>query len=92
MGILKLHNNIITNNYFLSCPQIKAGLGSSVHKPRNQSNLYRRITVSPQLGCILDRFIDPATEGIFRTKQSPDQLGFTRGILMAAVQHVECQR
>ena len=98
MCILKLLNNIITNIYFLTCPQIKAGLGSSVHKgkkkPRNQSNSYRRITVSPQLGCILDRYIDPATEGIFRTKQSPDQLGFTRGIsyLMAAVQRGECQR
>ena len=98
MCILKLLNSIITNIYFLTCPQIKAGLGSSVHKgkkkPRNLATSYRRITVSPHLGCILDRYIDPATESIFRTKQSPDQLGFTRGIsyLMAAVQRGECQR
>jgi hypothetical protein len=87
---VKLLNSIITNIYFLTCPQLKAGLGTSIHKgkkkPRNQSKSYRRITVSPQIGCILDRYIDPATEEIFRAKQSPDQLGFTKGIsyLLAA--------
>ena len=30
--ILKLLNSIINNIYFLTCPQIKSGLGSSVHK------------------------------------------------------------
>ena len=95
---MKLLNSIITNIYFLTCPQLKAGLGTSIHKgkkkPRNQSKSYRRITVSPQIGCILDRYIDPATEEIFRAKQSPDQLGFTKGIsyLLAAVQRGECQR
>ena len=41
MCILKLQNSIIANFYFLSCPQTKAGLGTSIHKgknkPRNQS-------------------------------------------------------
>ena len=98
MCILKLLNSIIANIYFLSCPQTKAGLGTSIHKgknkPRNQSKSYRRITVSPQIGSILDRYIDPITEQIFSAKQSPDQLGFTKAIsyLMASVQRGECQR
>ena len=61
-NILALLNRIIANIYFLTCPQIKCGLGSAVHKrkgkPKDQSKSYRRITVSPQLGCILDRYID----------------------------------
>ena len=96
--ILNLLNSIISNIYYLSCSQSKAGVGSCIHKskgkPRNKSKSYRRITVSPQLGTILDRYIDPITENIFRSVQSPDQLGFTRGIsyLLAAVQRGECQR
>ena len=95
--ILRLLNNIIANIYFLTCPQIKCGLGTAVHKrkgkPKDQASSYRRITVSPLLGCILDRYIDPITEKIFRAEQSPDQLGFTQGVsyLLAAVQRGECQ-
>ena len=98
MCILNLLNSIIANIYYLTCPQAKAGLGSSIHKgkkkPRDKSKSYRRITVSPQIGCILDRYIDPLTEQIFRSKQSPDQLGFTKSVsyLLASVQRGECQR
>ena len=58
------------------------------------SKSYRRITVTPQIGAILDRYIDPVTEKLFRSTQSPDQLGFTQHIsyLMAAIQRGECQR
>ena len=96
--ILNLINRIIEDIYFLSCPQAKAGIGSSVHKgkrkPRTSSKSYRRITVCPQLGTILDRYIDPTTENIFRSRQSQDQLGFTKGIsyLLASLQRGECQR
>jgi hypothetical protein len=96
--IMKLLNRIIDDIYFLSCSQIKYGLGTSIHKgkrkPVSKSKSYRRITVSPILGSILDRYIDPVTEEIFRQKQSPDQLGFTKAIsyLMASVQRGECQR
>ena len=50
--------------------------------------------MTPCLGSILDRHIDPIAEKIFRKVQSPDQLGFTANIsyLMAAVQRGECQR
>ena len=43
---------------------------------------------------LLDYYIDPQAEAIFRPKQSPDQLGFTSGIsyLLGAVQRGECQR
>ena len=96
--ILELLNNILANIYFLTCPQIKTGLASSIHKGKNKpldkSSSYRRITVTPLIGSLLDRYIDPKTEEIFRPRQSPDQLGFTQNIsyLMAAVQRGECQR
>ena len=96
--ILNLINDIIENISYLSCPQIKAGLGTAVYKgkkkPVSQSSSYRRITVTPQIGSILDRFIDPIAEGIFRPVQSPDQYGFTKDIsyLMGAVLRGECQR
>ena len=92
MCILKLINMIIDNIYFLTCPQVKVGLGSALHKgkgkPVSKSKSYRRITVTPQIGSILDRYVDPIAEKIFREVQSPDQLGFTTNLnyLMAAVQ------
>ena len=98
LSILNLINSIINNIYYLTCPQIKVGVGSSLHKgrkkPMTKSKSYRRITVSPQIGAILDRYVDPIAEKIFRISQSPDQLGFTANIsyLMAAVQRGECQR
>ena len=98
ISILNLINDLIENIYYLSSPQAKAGLGTSVHKgkkkPLHQSSSYRRITVTPQIGSILDRFIDPKAEEIFRSSQSPDQYGFTRNIsyLMGAVLRGECQR
>ena len=96
--ILNLLNDIIGNIYYLSSPQAKAGLGTAVpkgkKKPVHKSSSYRRITVTPQIGSILDRYIDPKAEEIFRHSQSPDQYGFTRNIsyLMGAVLRGECQR
>ena len=82
----------------LPCQQVKIGLGASLHKGKNKpitkSKSYRRITVTPIIGSILDKYVDPAAEKIFREVQSPDQLGFTADLnyLMAAVQRGECQR
>ena len=96
--ILKLINNLIEHIYFLTCPQVKIGLGSALHKgkkkPITLSKSYRRITVTPVIGSILDKYVDPKAESIFRPTQSPDQLGFTAKLnyLMAAVQRGECQR
>ena len=96
--ILKLLNDIIDNIYYLTCPQIKKGLSTAAHKgkmkPVSESSSYRRITVTPQIGGILDRYIDPIAENLFLKEQSPDQLGFTKGIsyLLGAVLRVECQR
>ena len=96
--ILKLINRIIENIYYLTCQQVKIGLGASLHKGKNKpitkSKSYRRITVTPIIGSILDKYVDPAAEKIFREVQSPDQLGFTTDLnyLMAAVQRGECQR
>ena len=84
--------------YYLSCPQVKLGLATSIHKgknkPKEMSKSYRRITVTPVIGSILDRYVDQFAEKIFRQTQSPDQLGFTAKInyLMAAVQRGECQK
>ena len=63
-------------------------------KPVSESSSYRRITVTPQIGGILDWYIDPIAENLFLKEQSPDQLGFTKGIsyLLGAVLRVECQR
>ena len=97
-AILRLLNDIIHNIYFLTCPQIKKGLSTCIHKSKNKplsdSNSYRRITVTPQIGSILDRYIDPMAEKIFLKHQSSDQLGFTKHIsyLMASVERGECQR
>ena len=96
--IMNLINDILEDIYYLSCPQIKAGLGTSVFKGRKKpvslASSYRRITVSPQIGSILDRYIDPIAEEIFLPNQSPDQYGFTKKIsyLMGAVLRGECQR
>ena len=96
--ILELINRIFQDIFFLTCPQIKLGLGTAVfkgkNKPSSKSNSYRRITVSPILGAIIDYYIDPKAESVFRPHQTPDQLGFTSGIsyLLAAVQRGECQR
>ena len=98
MQLLDLINRILKDIYYLTCPQVKLGLASAIHKgkkkPVTRSNSYRRITVSPILGAIIDYYIDPVAEQIFRQVQSPDQLGFTSGIsyLLAAVQRGDCQR
>ena len=94
--LLILINLILSNIYFLSCTAIKLGLATTIykgkHKPIAASRSYRRITVSPILGAIIDYY--PLAEEVFRPHQSPDQLGFTAGIsyLLAAVQRGECQR
>ena len=96
--VLNLINRIIDNIYFLTCPQVKVGLGTNIHKGKKKlktkSKSYRRITVTPVIGSILDKYVDPIAEAIFRIVQSPDQLGFTAMLnyLMASVQRGECQR
>ena len=96
--ILAFINRIIQSIYFLSCPQIKLGIGTAIHKgkkkPISRSSSFRRVTVTPILGAILDYYIDPKAEALFRPSQSPDQVGFTSGIsyLLAAIQRGECQR
>ena len=96
--ILNLINDIIDNIYYLTCPQVKMGLGTAVfkgkRKPKFQSSSYRRITVTPQIGSILDRYIDPIAEEIFRPSQDSEQYGFTKNIsyLLAAILRGECQR
>ena len=96
--LLALINSILRNIYFLTCSQIKLGLGTAVYKQKNkpvtQSNSYRRITVTPILGAIIDYYIDPVAENTFRPVQSKDQLGFTSGVsyLLSSVQRGECQR
>ena len=98
LHILTFINNILQNIHYLSCPQIKLGLGTAVHKGKkkslSRSSSYRRITVTPIIGAIIDYYLDPIAESIFRPHQSPDQLGFTQGIsyLLATVQRGECQR
>ena len=83
-SILRLINAIIENIYYLTCPQIKLGIGSALHKgklkPLTKSKSYRRITVTPIIGSILDKYVDPGAEKIFRNVQSPDQLGFTANL------------
>ena len=96
--ILDFINRILTNIYYLSCRQIKLGLATPIYKKKNKpialSSSYRRITVTPIVGAIIDYYIDPKAEAIFRPIQSPDQLGFTAGVsyLLAALQRGECQR
>ena len=96
--ILSLLNDIIKNIYYLTCPQVKKGLSTAAYKgkgkPLDQASSYRRITVTPQVGAIIDHYIDPIAEEIFLRVQSSDQLGFTKGVsyLLAAVERGECQR
>ena len=71
--ILDLLNSIIGNIYYLGCSQIKIGVGSAVYKGKKKqvtkSNSYRRITVSPIIGAVLDYYIDPIAEATFRPAQ-----------------------
>ena len=96
--LLSLINRILHDLQYLSCPQIKLGLGSAIFKakkkPVSKSSSYRRVTVTPIIGAIVDYYLDPKAEAIFRPSQSPDQLGFTAGVsyLLAAIQLGECQR
>ena len=96
--VVNLINRIVQDIYYLSCPQIKIGMGTPLFKgkkkPVTMSNSYRRITVSPIIGAIFDYYVDPIAESTFSPKQSPDQLGFTAGVsyLLAAVARGECQR
>ena len=96
--LLRLINSILSEIYFLSCPQVKAGLGTAVFKGKKKSpflsSSYRRITVTPQIGSIIDRYLDPIAEAIFRPVQNSEQYGFTKGVsyLVAAVLRGECQR
>ena len=82
IAILNLINDIIENIQYMACAQIKAGLGTAAYKgrkkPVSMSSSYRRITVTPQIGSILDRFVDPIAESIFIPVQSEDQYGFTK--------------
>ena len=96
--ILDFINRILKDIYYLTCPQIKLGLGTTLHKGKNKpiskSSSYRRITVTPIIGAIIDYYVEPVAESTFRSVQSPDQLGFTAGIsyLLASIQRGECQR
>ena len=93
-----LVNRIFHDIYYLLCQQVNLGLATALHKgknkPINKSNSYRRITVTPIIGAIIDYHIDPIAESTFRRVQSPDQLGFTAGTsyLLASIQRGECQR
>ena len=96
--ILRLLKNIIGSVNYLTCPQIKKGLSTMTYKgkkkPITESSSHRRITVTPQLGGIIDMYIDNMAEYIFREVQSSDQLGFTSDIsyLLGALERGECQR
>ena len=98
IAVLALINDIIENIEYLACPQIKVGIATAAYKgkrkPVSKSSSYRRITVTPQIGSLLDRFVDPIAERIFSKVQSVDQYGFTRNIsyLLGAVLRGECQR
>lgn len=63
-------NRILADIYYLTCPQVKLGLGTSLYKGKNKpftkSNSYRRITVSPITGAIIDYYIDPVKEAKYR--------------------------
>ena len=96
--VLELVNDVIKDISYLTCPEVKKGLSSIIYKgkkkPTHVSSSYRRVTVTPQLGSIIDRYIDPVAEHIFRKVQSPEQFGFTKNVsyLMGAVVRGECQR
>ena len=55
-SILLFINRILLDNYYMSCPLIKLGLGTAVYIWKNKitslTSSYRRITVSPILGAI----------------------------------------
>ena len=96
--ILNLANGVLNKIYYLTCPQMKLGVSSVIYKGKKKlatrADSYRLVTVSPQIGAIIDRYIEPPSESLFRAVQSPDQLGFTQNVsyLLAAVQRGECQR
>ena len=97
-AILNLVNKIIENIYFLTCQQVKVGLATNIHKGKNkpvdQAKSYRRVTVTPHIGVILDRYLDPPTEQLFHPSESPDQYGFSKcmSYLLGSLQRGKCQR
>ena len=67
--ILRLLKNIIGSVNYLTCPQIKKGLSTMTYKgkkkPITESSSHRRITVTPQLGGIIDMYISPSQKNTF---------------------------
>ena len=94
--ILSFINRILHNIYFLPYPQLKIGVGTAIYKarkkPLSKTSSYRRITVTPLLGAIVDYYLYPKAKAIFSPHQSPHQFWFTTGIsyFVAAVQRGEC--
>lgn len=66
LHLLTLINRILNDLHYLSCPQIKLGVGSAVFKgkkkPISKSSSYRRVTVTPIIGAIIDYYLDPKAE------------------------------
>ena len=95
--LLKFINMILQHIYYLTCRSIKLGLGTSIHKgkgkPLTHHKSFRRVTVVPHIGAIIDHYMCEPTEKIFRPLQSKSQYGFTAGMsyLLGAVLRNECE-
>ena len=80
-NLLILINRILHDIYFLSCPQLKICLDTTIFKgrgkPAAKPSSYKRITMTPIVGAIVDFYLDPKAETVFKPRQNPDQLGFT---------------
>ena len=95
--LLQFLNMVILNIYYMSCKPIKVGLASAIHKgkgrPLTLTKSFRRITVNPHIGSLIDEYLSDPTEYIFRPLQSTTQYGFTADMsyLLGAVLRNECE-
>ena len=62
-------------------------------KPLIHHKSFRRVTVVPHIGAIIDNYMCEPMENIFRPFQSYTQYGFTAGMsyLLAAILRNECE-
>ena len=98
MHVLEIENKLIQNINYISFPETKVGCASFVHKgkkkPLNHHKSYKRVTVDPFFGRILDEHMRTFTVPIYNIQQNMNQYGFSSGIdyKMGIIQRYECQQ
>ena len=82
--ILATVNKLLDHVNYLASPEVKTGCAPFIYKgkkkPVNHHKSYRRVTVGPLIGRIVDEHIRARTIPIYTPQQNINQYGFTEGV------------